>query len=215
MNLAFALTVVVLASKSLLIGKKYRLGGYVLTWVFHRSANTKSQTDFGSSIHSQDLGPSSGREGALIAANIRPIGVGAIADVRGRVGGELDGVVLGGPCEVSDVSEASLRSSVDDVSVEEVVRRRGLRERADEEGRDLHISGRRLLRRRGLVGSTGRELDVLILLVQRGTAMVYLYQSDVLETLNSRKSRVPIAILTHRSPSATVFETSASVILAC
>ena len=118
----------------------------MLTWVLHRSTNAKSNADLGASVDSQHLSVAGLGESSLVAANIRPISVGAVANIRGWVGRELDGVVTRGTREVTDVLERRGRTTVDDVGVEEVVGRHALGSQgAEEDGRDLHGDRREML----------------------------------------------------------------------
>jgi hypothetical protein len=107
--------------------------------VLHGRANTKSDADLRARVDSQHLSVARLGESSLVAANIRPISVGTVADVRGRVGRELDGVVARGTREVADVLERRGRSTVDDIGIEEVVGGHALGSQgAENDGRDLH-----------------------------------------------------------------------------
>lgn len=114
--------------------------------MLHGSTNTKSNADLRARVDSQHLSVARLGESSLVAANIRPISVGTIADVRGRVGRELDGVVARRTREVADVLERRRRSTIDDVGVEEVVGGHALGgQGAEDDGRDLHGDRRETL----------------------------------------------------------------------
>lgn len=106
--------------------------------VLHRGADAEREGDGVARVERQDLGAARVAEGALVAADVVAVGEGAVADVLGRVGGELDGVVVRRARELADVLEGGRAGAVDGADVEEVVRGRHLGDGCEGEGRGLH-----------------------------------------------------------------------------
>ena len=110
-----------------------------------RSGVTHLATDSeleGDHITGLDIGNLSGSTVAgstLVADDVLTISERVVADIGGRVGGELDGVVLGSTGEVTDVLERSRVLAVDGGNLEEVVGRSDLREGSESDGRELHF----------------------------------------------------------------------------
>lgn len=108
--------------------------------MLHLGTDTKTHADLGAGGDLEDLRTTSGGEGALVAANIVAVDGRCIADVGGRVGGELDGVELCGASKVADVLEAAAHGgTVHSSLVEEVVASHGLGENAGEKNGSLHL----------------------------------------------------------------------------
>jgi hypothetical protein len=105
--------------------------------VSHLRANSELELDFITSIDGQDLSVASSSS-TLVAADVRAVGEGSIADVGSGVGAELDGVVLGRPGRLSDVFECGLSNTTDDVCIEKVVSARELGDSAKGKSRELH-----------------------------------------------------------------------------
>lgn len=100
---------------------------------------SQTETNLLAGVDSQDLGTSSAGESALVAPGVGPIDSRTITDIRGRVGRELDRVVLGLPAGLADVLVRGLGGAVDDVGVEPVVCRNALGgDGADSESGELH-----------------------------------------------------------------------------
>lgn len=114
--------------------------------VAHLATNTELEGDHITSLDIGNLGRGTLGGGTLVADDVLTISERVVADVGGRVGGELDGVVLGSTGEVSDVLERSRVLAVDGGNLEEVVGRSDLREGSKGESRELHVERLRVLR---------------------------------------------------------------------
>jgi hypothetical protein len=100
----------------------------------------------------KNLSVAAGSGGTLVADDVLAISERVVADVGGRVGGELDGVVLGGTSEVTDVLEGLGLGTVESADVEEVMGRGDLREGNEGESGELHFE-------KELVGLRDSKID--------------------------------------------------------
>jgi hypothetical protein len=107
--------------------------------VTHLSTDTELEGDHITSLDIGDLSVGTGGGGTLVADDVLAISERVVADIGGRVGGELDGVVLGRTGEVTDVLERSRVLAVDGGDVKEVVGRGDLRKGSKGESRELHF----------------------------------------------------------------------------
>ena len=105
---------------------------------------SQAETNLLAGVDSQDLSTTSARESALVAPGVGPIDSRTITEIRGRVGRELDRVVLGLPGGLADVLVRGLGGAVDDVGVKPVVCRNTLGgDGADSKSGELHSEKRR------------------------------------------------------------------------
>lgn len=106
--------------------------------MLQQSTDAKLDGNVGAGIHAQDLSVAGGGEGALVADDVVPIDVGVVADVLGRVGRELDGVVVRLAGELADVLEPGRLGAIHDDLVEEVVGGSQVGSGPEENGGSLH-----------------------------------------------------------------------------
>lgn len=90
-------------------------------WVLHLRANTEFDAQLLTGSDLQDLSLAGVGESALVADTITLVEHGVVADVSGRVAGELDGVVGNGASGGTDVLVGTGGGTVDNGGVEEVV----------------------------------------------------------------------------------------------
>jgi hypothetical protein len=107
------------------------------TGVLEFGSDSKLEFDLVTGVDGHDLSVT-GLRATLVADDIGAIGGGSIADIGLRVGGKLDGVVLGLAARLANVLEGRLRGAVDNVGVEEVMGGRHLGDGGDDKSRDLH-----------------------------------------------------------------------------
>lgn len=106
--------------------------------VLELSTNGQLEADLFAGVHSQDLGLASGGKGSLVAHDIGTIGGGTITDIGRGVGGELDGVVLGGAARLANVLEFRLSNTALNVGAEEVMGGGHLGDSGEGDSRELH-----------------------------------------------------------------------------
>lgn len=107
--------------------------------VAHLSTDSELKGDHITTLDLKNLSVGTGLGAALVADDIITVNEGVVADVGGRVGGELDGVVLGRTGEVTDVLEGLRLGTVESGGVEEVMGRSNLREGSNGENGELHL----------------------------------------------------------------------------
>lgn len=107
--------------------------------VAHLGTDSKLEGHDIAALDLKDLSVTTGSGGTLVADDVLTISERVVADIGGRVGGELDGVVLGGTSEVTDVLERLRLDTVESADVEEVVGRGDLREGSEGESGELHF----------------------------------------------------------------------------
>lgn len=100
-------------------------------------SNSQLEADLLASVDGHDLSLA-GLGSALVAHDVGAIGGRSITDIGSRVGGELDGVVLGSTGGLADVFELRLRNTTNDVGVEKVMGGGHLGDGAEDEGVELH-----------------------------------------------------------------------------
>jgi hypothetical protein len=127
--------------------------------VLHGSTDTELDADLGAGVDGQDLSATGVGESALVADDVISIDEGVVADIGRRVGGELDGVELGGASEVADVGERPVSDTVDNGRLEEVVGRDHLGRGGNSEGRDLHFEKSGCLERKWFESAEGEMED--------------------------------------------------------
>jgi hypothetical protein len=143
--------------------------------VTHLSTDTELEGDHITSLDIGDLSVGTGGGGTLVADDVLAISERVVADIGGRVGGELDGVVLGSTGEVTDVLERSGVLAVDGGNLEEVVGRSDLREGSESDGGELHFER--------LVVEDGRKIawfagDWLVIVVNERNERLALRKKD-------------------------------------
>jgi hypothetical protein len=107
--------------------------------VAHLGTDSELEGDHITTLNLKNLSVGTGLGSALVADDVITVNEGVVADVGGRVGGELDGVVLGRTGEVTDVLEGLGLGAVESRGLEEVMGRSNLREGSDGEGGELHV----------------------------------------------------------------------------
>lgn len=107
--------------------------------VTHLGTDSELEGDHITTLDLKNLGVGTGLGAALVADDIITVDEGVVADVGGRVGGELDGVVLGRTSEVTDVLEGLGLGTVESGGLEEVMGRSNLREGSNGENGELHL----------------------------------------------------------------------------
>jgi hypothetical protein len=143
--------------------------------VTHLATDSELEGDHITSLDIGNLGLATSASGTLVADDVLTISEGVVADVGGRVGGELDGVVLGSTGEVTDVLERSGVLAVDGGNLEEVVGRSDLREGSESDGGELHFER--------LVVEDGRKIawfagDWLVIVVNERNERLALRKKD-------------------------------------
>jgi hypothetical protein len=129
-----ARSIVFLDTASRGLGHVHQTGAGVL----ELGTDSQLELDFLTGVDGQDLGLASRGERALVADDIGAICGGLVADIGGRVGRELDGVVLGRAARLADVLESRLSNTANNVGVEEVVGGGHLGDSAKGKSRELH-----------------------------------------------------------------------------
>lgn len=89
--------------------------------VLELGTNTELGGNVVAGLDGQNLDLATSLSGTLVADDVGTVGGGAITDVGGRVGGELDGVVRDLASRRADVFELRLGNTTDEVGVKEVV----------------------------------------------------------------------------------------------
>jgi hypothetical protein len=107
--------------------------------VTHLGTDSELEGDHITTLDLKNLSVGTGLGAALVADDVITVNEGVVADVGGRVGGELDGVVLGRTGEVTDVLEGLGLGAVESRGLEEVMGRSNLREGSDGEDGELHF----------------------------------------------------------------------------
>lgn len=108
--------------------------------VLELGTNSELEGNVLAGVDGQDLDLATSLSATLVADDIGTVGGGAITDVGGRVGGELDGVVRDLASGRADVFELRLGNTTNEVGVEEVVGGGHLGDGAEDDGRggELH-----------------------------------------------------------------------------
>lgn len=113
------------------------------TRMLHRCTDSKLEANFVTSIDGQHVRVRT-RRCTLVASDVWTIGKRAVANVRSRIGGELDRIELRGAGGLADILVVWLLDPVDNVGVEEVMRVCHLGNGAENNSRELH-SGRAVM----------------------------------------------------------------------